>query len=648
MRKDGKLIGRVFDSALFDRLRNDWITNSFGPNAELEDAIRTLRERSRDLERNSEIMRKYLQLQRQNILGHEGIKLQMRLKRPDGKLDKERNTAIEQAFKAWARSKNVALSGNANWMEVQDLVLRTARREGEAFVKPVMLNENGTGRLALQLLEGDFVDERVGNATAHKLGDKDNHNRVKLGIEVDAWDRRVAYWVSVHHPGEHLRGTGTAHGSTNTIIQNGRAFTRVPADQVLHVYRAERFSQLRGFPNAAAVLTKIHWLRGYQEAELTAARVGAAKMGFITTDTGDESAGADLEDNGLLEFDVEPGTFRQLNADQKVETFDPNHPNNQYEAFVRGLTREVAIGLELNYVTLSSDLSSVNFSSLRHGSAEERDNWRVLQTWFRDSFLTPVFERWLELAILNRSVPVRTGEFDVVVNSANWQCRGFEYIDPDKESKADLAQVNMGTKSITMIAAERGRNLDDVLDEIAAEKEAFEERGLKHPTELDRQLRPVDEGEEPEQEPDGSEGPPETSEDPPDTSEDLNRALSAITEAFVSLTNELLTTRAASEPQAPEPFGFDRYFLVRNGIPVGLGSKRPDDAERLKEPQTFALVDDERAQCIGEVERQAALNLADAAESSLTRVAKAVGRVGNNTLYQLISRDGEAVNASTS
>jgi capsid protein len=66
-------------------------------------------------------------------------------------------------------------------------------------------------------------------------------------------------------------------------------------------------------------MTRLKMLEGYEEAELTAARVAAAKMGFYTSPAG-ETYNGDDNDNGTPIMDAEPGTFEVL-----PEGWDLNH-----------------------------------------------------------------------------------------------------------------------------------------------------------------------------------------------------------------------------------------------------------------------------------------------------------------------------------
>jgi len=61
---------------------------------------------------------------------------------------------------------------------------------------------------------------------------------------------------------------------------------------------------------------------------------------------------------------------------------------------------------------------------------------------------------------------------------AEWQPPGMEAIDPLKESKANIDEMNTGTRSPYEIVKARGRDLEDVYREIKQAKDLAEEYGL--------------------------------------------------------------------------------------------------------------------------------------------------------------------------
>ncbi|MCK7513853.1 MAG: ATP-dependent Clp protease proteolytic subunit [Desulfobacterales bacterium] len=59
-------------------------------------------------------------------------------------------------------------------------------------------------------------------------------------------------------------------------------YARIPAEQILHTFITERINQPRGVPWMHSAMTRLNNLGAYEEAEIVAARIGAAKMEATT------------------------------------------------------------------------------------------------------------------------------------------------------------------------------------------------------------------------------------------------------------------------------------------------------------------------------------------------------------------------------
>ena len=125
----------------------------------------------------------------------------------------------------------------------------------------------------------------------------------------------------------------------------------------------------------APALSQVKMLNAHREAELVATRMAAAKMGFFTSESGDDVP-ADDYDNNVPIIDAEPGTFHQLPAGVDFKAFDPTHPATAFADFQKGILRGTASGLGVSYASLSNDLEGTSYSSIRQGALEERDAYR--------------------------------------------------------------------------------------------------------------------------------------------------------------------------------------------------------------------------------------------------------------------------------
>ena len=94
-----------------------------------------------------------------------------------------------------------------------------------------------------------------------------------MGVEIDAVGKPLAYHLFKNHPYE---------GSTYQTVASEK-YQRIPASEIIHAYMQERPEMTRGVPWTATAMDKIHTLNGYRQAELTASRLAACKMGFYTS-----------------------------------------------------------------------------------------------------------------------------------------------------------------------------------------------------------------------------------------------------------------------------------------------------------------------------------------------------------------------------
>lgn len=456
---------RRYAAASVNRLNADWITRDLSADSELYRDLRTLRSRSRELCVNNDYARRFLKRTSTNVIGNNGIRLQIRACDHKGNFLAKANTHIMEQFEAWSKKGNCTVDGRLSWIDSQRLFLESAARDGEIIIRLVKGFDNEFG-FALQFIEVDHLDENLNLSL-------NDGNYIRMGIEFNKWNRPVAYYLLNSHPGEILQN------------QANKKHERIPAEQIIHGFIIERPSQSRGVPWMHTAMSRLRMLAGYEEAELVAARVGASKMGFFTSPDGSGYTGAeDATGNKIME--AEPGTFEQLPAGMDIKMFDPNHPSNNFADFEKSILRGIASGLDISYATLANDLENVNFSSIRHGSLEDRDTWRVLQNWVIEHFCNRVFENWLLMAVTSGKVNLPMSEFDKY-NKPLWRARGWAWVDPLKESHANQIAIEQKTKTRSQIAADQGIDIEELFQQIVLEEQLAKKYGLKLSTENDNE-----------------------------------------------------------------------------------------------------------------------------------------------------------------
>jgi lambda family phage portal protein len=434
-----------FKGAQIGRLTLDWVFAHLSADAEVQSSLYTLRGRARELVRNNAWANRYVGLVQTNVVGPNGIVLQAKLAR------KSLNQATEAAWKAWGRV--VTEDDKWSWIDTQHLAEATELVDGECFLRLVRGADNDFG-LALQFLDADLLDENFNQRRT------EIENEIRLGVEIDARGKPLAY-----HFWSELQGD---------INQTRRERIRIPADQIIHYYTPYRPNQTRGIPRFSPVMYDLNMLRGYQEAELVAARMGAAKTGFFEAKA-DSVAWGESQDE--IRIDAEPGTPEQLPPGWTFNEWSPEHPTTAYPDFTAAALRSIASGLDVSYTSLTSDLTRANFASSRVGLLAERDFWATRQRHSIEHLSEPVFREWVKMARLAGMLDTRVS-VSMYVESKQWQPRGWTWVDPLKDVQAAVMAKKNRLTSTQKILAGLGEDLVDVYDDHAAEKELSDETGV--------------------------------------------------------------------------------------------------------------------------------------------------------------------------
>ncbi|MBU1701453.1 MAG: phage portal protein [Candidatus Eisenbacteria bacterium] len=454
---------RLYDGAKTDRLATGWTTRPLTIDEVVRMSLRTLRARSRDAGDKNDYQKKFKSLARSNIIGPQGIGLQARAKWNNKTPDIDANDAIEDGFRKWGEPGYCDVTGTLSWKVQQNLVINTVVEDGEALMIEHRGANAGPYGYALQHLDPELLDVN------YDREDLPNGNYIRMGIEFTQLGRPVAY---------HLID---AKSSDYSYSYSSRKYRPISAEKIIHLFIVERVGQKRGLPWNATSIFHMKMLDGYDDAALVNARFGASQMGFITSEHGQHKG--DGEDGlGNTVIEVEPGVFRHLNPGEKVEKWDPEYPNGEYDGFEAAQLRRIAAGLGVSYTSLSGNLKDVNFSSIRAGLLEERSVWQALQQWMIEYFHQRVYRNWLQMALLNRKLwaagaplsPEREMKYREVV----WMPRGWKWVDPKKEMEANEKAINENVKTASAVIREEGNDPDEVFRERAWELNRMKELGI--------------------------------------------------------------------------------------------------------------------------------------------------------------------------
>lgn len=368
--------------------------------------------------------------------------------------------AIKQAFLDWTDEADA--DNLTDFFGLQSMVARALFDAGEVFIRRRDRRaEDGLFvPMQLQLLEAEQLDISY-HSQAPGSG-----NRIRCGIEFDAIGRRLAYWFFREHPGD---GTVTFNRTYDRV--------RVPADQVLHVYKPLRPGQIRGRPWLTPGIVKLYDWDKYNDAELTRKLGSAMHMGAITQDLGEDIASTGLVDDdteadeaGTAYPTMEPGTMPVLPRGTQVSWNNPADVGPNYEAFAYRTLLELCAAMGLPYFSVSGDTSKANYSSIRSALIDfkrrmEQFQWETLIY----QMCRPVYVKWwMPAAVISGAVRLPGYVTNPRAYSrVKWITPRWDWVDPLKDAQAEKLMVDSGFKPRDTVIEERGDDPDEVDEAIA-------------------------------------------------------------------------------------------------------------------------------------------------------------------------------------
>lgn len=445
---------RQFAAAQLNRLTDSWRATQEKINDELRNDLDALRARARGLEHNNDYAAHYLEMVETNIIGDSPPRLVSTVENAPGKSDEGARAAIEAAWEDWGRAGVCEVSGKYSWLELCWAIVRGTARDGEFVLRPLRGSAAGNAyHYALQVIDVDRL------ATWMHRDPQPGINGIAAGVERDAYGRAVAYHFA-------------------TSDRNSRQVERVGAAEVLHKFIIRRADQARGIPWMSSAMLSMHYAGEFALSALIAAKHGADHIGFFTTPEGEPALVGDEQKDGSQIVTSAPGTFDTLPAGADFKQIDSKYPNEVFGPFIKSANQRMAAGLPgASYPELCNDYEAVNFSSIRAAVLASRDQWRKMHRWFALAWLEPIFADWLRFALANGAIRLANGSPLPIAKADKfkahqWQFRGWSWVDPLKDAQAARQALNLKLTSRSRLAAEAGRDFEEVLAEHARDEAA--------------------------------------------------------------------------------------------------------------------------------------------------------------------------------
>lgn len=441
-----------YDAGSYDKSNRNWrVANT---SAELTDRYSRddVRARARDLERNSDIMNSVVGAYKRNVVGG-GYHVQVRTD------DNELNKQIERAWKKWCKKQNCDVTGTQSLNQIIRMAVERKKIDGGIlFIK--RYTKDGLVPFKLQMIEVDELDTGT-------VQPKHNGNKVVGGIEYNDYNKPIGYFIRQYE----IDG----YSQRDPIW--------VDAKDVIFYFTKKRPSQLREMSDMAPTIPRIRDVNEFMTAVSVKERIEACLSIFIkkslpTSGIGRSGLGAGDDRVSYEGKMLTPGMIKELNAGDEIQVVNPSGQGADATSFTKLQQRLVGAGQGISYEATSRDMAESTYSSARQGLIEDDLTYKEDKELLVE-ILDEIYETFIISAVLCGliSIPRFWEEKDRYL-SHEWVQEPKPWIDPYKESNANMIALKTGQKTYKEIAAENGRDWRDQIDDMAEVLEYGKEKGI--------------------------------------------------------------------------------------------------------------------------------------------------------------------------
>jgi len=430
-----------------------WSTGGGDADADTLPYLEDLRERSRDLVRNSAVGGAAIVTKTTAVVGT-GLTLQANVNRDtlkarigltDEQLDEwERTTEAE--FKLWGKCPDI--EDKLTIYEIQELAFRSVLENGDLLITtPYKLRPKQAYGLKIQMIEADRVCNRDNTAdTETKSG----------GVNRDSDGATISFDVLTTHPGRRFHSVR----KWTTVKANGADGRR----NAWLLFHKVRIGQTRGIPDLAPVIEVIKQLSNYTDSTALSAVIQSLFTVFIETP---DSESLDLPTEKNFDQEMGHGNIVELNEGEKVQFAAPSQPGGNFDPFVMALTRQIGARLEIPFEVLMKHFTA-SYSASRAALIEAWRYFMGRREWLANNLCLPLYELFLtEAVFLGRISAPGFLNGDPIIREAwlgaDWVGDAPGQIDEGKAVDAAKKRIDAGFSNEAIeTTALTGRDWDNV------------------------------------------------------------------------------------------------------------------------------------------------------------------------------------------
>ena len=379
-----------------------------------------------------------------------GIQVEPLVTTTTGKEHKATNEQLAEDWAAW--TEHPTIDGKFSFQKIINLMCRTYYRDGEVLNEHLLGKNydhpNGIVPYSIRPIEPDYLPFDL------------NSDSITHGILYGGDGKETGFYLYKAHPGSSMYIYPT---KDNTRFVDARQLTHVPFVKRLHAGR--------GVPIIHAIVTRLDDIKDLEESERIRARWAAMQIGAIVRN---ENFDGPSEENaaGNRVFDSDVGTiYDNFQVGEDLKMFESNTPNDKLPDHLKDQMRRVAAGSRSMYSNITRDYSTsysaqrqelVTHVLYRYEAQKDFNGHMVRRAIWRNFVMA-------ELAYNRIKLPKTIKESTlfnpvITVYPPPW-------IDPDKETNANINANGASLKPKAYIIREMGYDPRQVQAELERERE---------------------------------------------------------------------------------------------------------------------------------------------------------------------------------
>ncbi len=364
----------------------------------------------------------------------------------------------EAEFRSWTGSLDCDINRGLNFYDYQKLVLRSVLESGDTFVllpyREIKSLNYGT---RLQIIEADRVENPNG---------KVDSNILSAGVIKNKSGTPTGYHIRTRHPG------ADANKQDERKWPVTMAFGPSGRRKIIHVFEKLRPGQTRGIPYLAPVIEILKQASRYTEATLQDAVISSYFSVFVESEAGmdfspfvGDDGPTSTEQRSAKDYMLSSNGVIGMRPGEKVTFGDPSRPNQNFDAFMQSIIRQIGVGLGLPYEILIQHFQK-SYSAARSSFLLAWKMFMTRRAWLVDHFCDLVYGAWMQEAIFRGRV-VAPGFDEPLLKMAwlrnEWVGPTQGQIQPKDEVIAMQARVDGGFTTETDEVGALGGDYDNNL-----------------------------------------------------------------------------------------------------------------------------------------------------------------------------------------